>query len=705
MANFRPLQPAPMEEQPPNMQARPLPAMKPKRTVTLGACVACKSPFRVCDGNRPVCSCCAQKDTHCVYELGPNEKPSQAMKRKNEEMQGELSDLRQIYDLLRLRPQQEALAILRKIREGSPEASPAQQIQLINFLHQGQLTSVPPLAQNSGPAHSLTLPPIRLALDSPSSKLNILPSTSILPLGYDEVTSQRRRHASDTDVSARSDASNLVPPPTSIDSLLHPKTRAPSDPRLAHISSWTPVTKDTRFLALLMTLWHKWEYSYYHYLDWDIFLDDLSSGRTDFCSELLVNAVLASASFHSSLVKNRSKPFGDSLITRFYWEARRLWEAGEGEDSLTRVQAALALFMVFGKHGRDRVGYMFLQEACRITRTLGLFRLPSSATQRPQHITLEKWERARSVTAWALFNFQLTMSFTYSLTPLVNSPPPVAIPYEGTDNEDLFQDECARSVVLLECLNTLIDPDDPTSDLPPKPEQIEILYLRLKLWYDHRRSSLCPTKHPSPENLLTAMQYYVSVIRLFQPFTHYESSNERISSYRDQALQRTSAATKELRHLISINDSQHGWAATITIILHPLTISVFGSLDEIACQTNPVFTPEANEAYKGLLTCLYGLSVITTYNFYSQSLFRLATQSCKALDIPLPPEITTVLDRFQSDEWTKTAASMVSSQYIADMRGSTSGMENARMDSIISKWDAMTIKEGPASMKKKKDGV
>lgn len=195
------------------------------------------------------------------------------------------------------------------------------------------------------------------------------------------------------------------------------------------------------------------------------------------------------------------------------------------------------------------------------------------------------------------------------------------------------------------------------------------------------------------------MQYYVSIIRLFQPFTHYESSNERIRSYRDQALLRTSVASKELRQLIFLHDSQHGWAATITIILHPLTMSVFGSLDEIASQTNPVFTPDTNEAYKGLLVCLRGLSVITTYNFYSQSLFRLATQSCKALNIPLPEEIMTALDSFQSDEWTKTAASMVSSQYIADMRSTSAGMENARMDAIISGWDALTIKNDPALKK------
>jgi hypothetical protein len=125
------------------------------------------------------------------------------MKRKNEEMQGELSNLRQLYDLLRLRPEQEALAILHRIREGSPDASPARQIQLINSLHPSHHTAVPPSAQHAEPAHHLTLPPIRLALDSPSSDPNTLPFTSMFPLGYDEPASQRRRHASDTDVSAR----------------------------------------------------------------------------------------------------------------------------------------------------------------------------------------------------------------------------------------------------------------------------------------------------------------------------------------------------------------------------------------------------------------------------------------------------------------------------------------------------------------------
>jgi hypothetical protein len=44
-----------------------------------------------------------------------------------------------------------------------------------------------------------------------------------------------------------------------------------------------------------LTSWLDREHSYYHYLDLDAFLDDMDNGRTDYCSALLVNALLATA--------------------------------------------------------------------------------------------------------------------------------------------------------------------------------------------------------------------------------------------------------------------------------------------------------------------------------------------------------------------------------------------------------------------------
>ena len=121
------------------------------------------------------------------------------MKRKNEEMQGELSRLRQLYETLRLCPEDEALVILHKIR------SESQLAEVIRRESTASQSLPDPSMQHSGPAHSLTLPPIRVALDSPNTDPRNIPLTrmSMFPIGYAEPSSQRRRHASDVDVSAR----------------------------------------------------------------------------------------------------------------------------------------------------------------------------------------------------------------------------------------------------------------------------------------------------------------------------------------------------------------------------------------------------------------------------------------------------------------------------------------------------------------------
>src|SRR5262245_27140465 len=109
------------------------------------------------------------------------------MKRKNEEMQGELSNLRQLYDFLRLRPEQEALDILGRIRTQTPNTTPSQHIQeLADFIRHGDPAIPPPnpapARYQSEPYHPLTLPPLRLALDSSGSDPSVLPFPSILSL-------------------------------------------------------------------------------------------------------------------------------------------------------------------------------------------------------------------------------------------------------------------------------------------------------------------------------------------------------------------------------------------------------------------------------------------------------------------------------------------------------------------------------------------
>lgn len=124
-------------------------APRTKRMPALGACVSCRERKSKCDGDRPVCKCCVQRETHCLYELGVNESLSDARRRKNEQIQNELEGLRHLYTSLRSCPMHEALEILHRVR-----LSPS------DTLNQDCLTGLPrPLVQAS-PYHTQPADPL-----------------------------------------------------------------------------------------------------------------------------------------------------------------------------------------------------------------------------------------------------------------------------------------------------------------------------------------------------------------------------------------------------------------------------------------------------------------------------------------------------------------------------------------------------------------
>ncbi len=209
--SLRPLQPAPTsQESPPQLQSRLPLTQKPKRTVTLGACVACRKRKSKCDGNRPVCTCCVQKDTDCVYELAPNEKPSQAMKRKNDEMQCALSDLRVIADFMWMSSEKESMEILRQLRAGVKDISPTHHYQQVaEWIRHGYLdireTSYPTSSTSPKESEpSVNLPPLRLALNSAANMdSHRLSYRGGGPAGLDEHTVQRKKIILESDISPR----------------------------------------------------------------------------------------------------------------------------------------------------------------------------------------------------------------------------------------------------------------------------------------------------------------------------------------------------------------------------------------------------------------------------------------------------------------------------------------------------------------------
>lgn len=69
------------------------------------------------------------------------------------------------------------------------------------------------------------------------------------------------------------------------------------DPRLSSVKAtkWTSVTTDNALVSKLLAIFFQYEYPRICIFQKDLFLDDLVRGKTDFCSSLLVNCILANA--------------------------------------------------------------------------------------------------------------------------------------------------------------------------------------------------------------------------------------------------------------------------------------------------------------------------------------------------------------------------------------------------------------------------
>jgi len=269
------------------------------------------------------------------------------------------------------------------------------------------------------------------------------------------------------------------------------------------------------------------------------------------------------------------------------------------------------------------------------------------------------------------------------------------IPYEHSpDAKALVRAQCAMHAILLDWVNIVQETDDNGMQRQPRTDQIESCYQRLSTWRSSANPNLNPNTHPTQANILFAMLYNVHILSVFQPFLNRKDYSEEDNSYRERARMLSSTSLRELRRLITLHETHHGWANAITLVIHAITVASFGTLDELSPDGLESVPTEKKEAYQGLLTCLRALSVLLSYSYYAQPLFRLLTQKCQEMGMQLPVEVQGALDFCMSEEWTRNAASLVSSHYIAGTRKAATDADKWRMDAIISQWETLNVDDG-----------
>lgn len=176
------------------------------------------------------------------------------------------------------------------------------------------------------------------------------------------------------------------------------------------ITSWTEVTKDHELIAHLMSMYFTWHYTYFTTLSKSLFYRDFLLGkpppetkrRTEYCTPLLVNAMLTLGCHFTSWSAARSNP-DDSATAgdHFFKEAKRLILENDEHESprLATVQALALMSVREAGCGREAKGWVYSGMSFRMAYDLGL-NVESGL------LNLDEEETdARRMTIWGCFLF------------------------------------------------------------------------------------------------------------------------------------------------------------------------------------------------------------------------------------------------------------------------------------------------------------
>jgi hypothetical protein len=290
---------------------------------------------------------------------------------------------------------EDALNILRRIRAGAEPQSVIRQVRDGNLLM--QLALVPETRRRYDLPYTTEVPASLLTPDNP------YPPPS-------------KFHAQ----------SDLQDPGTSFCHTMPYHAAVVSDALIdtVRVSGWTTIISSDELLRQLLRSFFQHAYTEWFPFHKDLFLSDMVANRTEFCSPLLVNAVLANACYSSSNLPDRAKYWiPDNLTYKFTAEAKRLWdiESASGRRRITTVQASQILSVIMDFDGINALGRLYTNQGLTMAHDLGLFKVSPEGFN-------EEMRKAYTWTAWSLYAWHSMINYYFHEPPSIPEPPAVALP-------------------------------------------------------------------------------------------------------------------------------------------------------------------------------------------------------------------------------------------------------------------------------------
>ncbi|KAL6805193.1 N-terminal fungal transcription regulatory domain-containing protein [Trichoderma sp. SZMC 28012] len=566
--------------------------LKRRRSGVAVACNTCRRKKIRCDGMRPACSTCRGVAIRCTYrddyKLIPE---SQKLLVEVIRILNTLPDREALSILHSLRSETDAAVILSTLRDGVPAIRRPSELRNAVAIMDNSLQTVELESQN--PIAYPFLPPI-------------IPQ-ALSGDAYHQLTTPGRPSAASASPQPLFRETDPTASPTSL-----------CDSRLfqLNISHWTNVPISNEVAARAISLYLETDHPLLGFFDPNLFVSDLVNLKHDYCSPMLVNALL----YWACQMYSAADPDIDVHAAAFCTEAESIWKTESEHDALPNLAAALFLSLGYLGQGRDHAVLSYISQATKMAVRLGLFGVEDNgkAKVKVDKMTAEA-ASAYLHAAWGSFNWISLMSLFYRQPGLEapGCPPHLPIPgFEHHNSVDgaagpgspslqpqfqymggVFPYICKFWSIMYEVSLTYNDTQSPLSGLRTL-HFAEYKFRELLGWSNTLPSYLLRVNQNPHYVQVLHIWFHTAVLCLFKPciqqlgIGHLRTLPKSISS--PELVY--SASISQLKQLV-VNYRLHFASSTYTILWHTALIYLANEI---------LSTPKDEDWFFYFLLCIYG---------------------------------------------------------------------------------------------------
>ncbi|KAI9878753.1 MAG: hypothetical protein M1830_010606 [Pleopsidium flavum] len=612
---------------------------------------AASAKRRCCDGNIPSCAACSSVyGTECIYDPNSDHRRKGVYKKDIDNLKTRNSTLQTLIQAILNYPEEEVPELIRQIRTCESLDDVAESIlakdnslgeeddEIDSPLYgNGLLSEVPKFeTELSGKMGELRL-------DNGSVRF-IGGTSNLIFLG------------------PGSDEDEAMPPMTKVE-----QYQEQEDP----VASWTTVTSDPVLIIHLMHMYFTWHYTYFTTLSKHLFDRDFHLGRppqesrrkTEYCTPLLVNAMLALGCHFTSWPAARADPQDSaSAGDHFFKEAKRLiLENDEHEKPRLATVQALALMSVREAGcGREAKGWVYSGMSFRMACDLGLNVDSGGLTAHRDSNLNEEEVDARRITFWGCFLFDKCWSNYLGRQPQlplssITVPRYDVFPTEEAGSWSAYNDtgisevhsqpSRTRAVALQISFLCEISSDlliyfyhptqmDKSAGKQAELKRLSELHTRLEAWRKNLPKEMEAREGQLPSVLVMHMFFQLLFIHLFRPFLKYNQATSPLPAHVSPRKLCTHAAAT-ISKLLRLYKRTYGLRQICNIAVY---------IAHSACTIHLLNLPEKN-AKRDIIHGVKHLEEIAESWLCARRTLGILSLLAKRWKIEMPEEAATILAR------------------------------------------------------------